>query len=49
VDDLQLSNFGPYGTIFTTVCVVITIATLPCNAVKGFWALRYNIYECVLL
>jgi uncharacterized YccA/Bax inhibitor family protein len=42
---MLVRDFGPYGIIFMNVCVVITHCHG--NAVKGYWALWDNIYECV--
>jgi hypothetical protein len=43
---MLLRDFGPNGIIFMNVfCYNLCHG----NAVRGFWALWNNIYECVLL
>jgi hypothetical protein len=41
-----LRDFGPYGIIFVNMCVCYYNRHHG-NAVKGFWAIWDNIYECV--
>jgi hypothetical protein len=45
-DHLLLRDFAPYGITFMNMCVCCYNRCRG-NAVKGFWALWYNIYECV--
>jgi hypothetical protein len=42
-DHLTVRDFGPYAIIFTNVCH----NRYQCNAVKLFWALWDNIYDCL--